>query len=64
MARADTLHIRLDDDLYDRIIRLAKKERRSINNMVLKILDDSPQLKAEPKLNGHAHKAPKAGATA
>lgn len=68
MARAprgDTIHIRPDDAMYERIVKMARAERRSLANMVLFLLDTHHVLKTEPKpkLNGHAsHKGEKAAA--
>lgn len=54
MAKCNSLHIKLEDDLHARLVQLAKSDRRSVNNLVEKLLHDHPMLQAPAKkLNGH-----------
>jgi len=38
--KADRLNIRIDDNLKKRLEKQAKKEQRSVSNMILKVMRD------------------------
>ena len=64
MAKCNSLHIKLEDDLHGRLVQMAKADRRSVNNLVEKLLHEPPALQATTTLNGHHHdKAPRRAAT-
>jgi len=40
LNKADRLNIRIDDKLKKRLEKQAKKEQRSVSNMILKVMRD------------------------
>jgi len=66
MAKGETIHLRIEESLRDRLVTLAAKDHRSLSNLIEKIVldwyEDKHQKPRARTINGHDTQAAKTAA--